>query len=240
MGKPLQLHGIVSKDASTKPAAPAHRRVAFETFEALISDYALTTDTAEIPPEILSAAAMTHHRILLAYCADHGLLPIRFGTVFSGSSAMKNAVLENVHLYETALHILSDHREYSVHLNIRQAPTEELHTPKSGRAFLSERQRGRDKRRSLAQKRQSFARCVQDNVAALAFDALRTAAPKPEKVLDVTGLFSPKALDELQWLASSLQSEALELDLSLTINGPWPAYHFDPRLFDQGAATDVA
>ena len=228
MANLLQLHGVAEKGASPAIAAPAHDILPLEGFDAIVSSYTLDTDTAKVSPDDLAGAAMTHHRILLAYCADHALLPSRFGTLFSGPSALRTAMAEHATAYVDALNVLADHREYSIELLVETRPETTPRIADSGRNFLSDRKQLRDRRRSLVQDRQSFARALCDKAASLSDHAVCLGAAKPEKLLDANLLLPTRALQELRTLAECAEAEAAALGLTLVLRGPWPAYHFDP------------
>lgn len=224
----IQLHGLVAKGAALPTESPSHQIVAFKTFDALISPYSLPSDTADMSTDDLSTAAMRHHHILLGYCSKNALLPMRFGTVFSTPAALGRAMRENGTQYEAALAMLTDLREYSVHVNVTNAPTKEPSVARDGRAFLSRKQHNRNARRDMAHNRQRFGQSFESDIAALCAQPLVHAAPKPDHVLDVTTLFSTPAVETLRHLASRAQDQASDLGLSITLKGPWPAYHFDP------------
>ena len=111
MSGDLQVHGIIEKGAKHQETAPAHWLVSFHDFDALVSASPLCADTANVPHDLLAAAAMDHHRVLLAYCRDFALLPLRFGAVFSGQNALAGTMQRHREGYAEALRVLADQRE---------------------------------------------------------------------------------------------------------------------------------
>lgn len=240
MDSVLQLHGLIEKNAPKKPAAPAHQRVAFDSFDALISPYTLATNTEDVAPDLLSAAALMHHRILLAYCGDHAVLPMRFGSVFSSRSALKAAMAEQAESSLAALRQLGDHREYAVQLIIESGPAKQTAQQTSGRAFLNQRQHLRDRRRDRAQSIRTFAQSLHAELDSLSAQPPHAGPPKPERALDVHVLIPKSDAQRLRALASSVLPRATELGVSLSVTGPWPAYHFDAALMHQSQLAHVS
>ena len=227
MSVPLQLHGIVEGNTTRHNAAPPHRLLSLPGFDIIASDYALDPDTSNVPPDELAQAAMAHHHILLAYCADHALLPMRFGTLFSNVHAMRIAMEERAAVYVDALEVLAEHREYTIEL-LNGAPEHRFPSKaESGRGFLLRSKQLRDKRRSLVTDRQAFARDLALRVAALTDHPLHQGSAKPDKILDVSLLIPHQSVQGLRAIADRATAQAADLGLTLLVRGPWPAYHFD-------------
>ena len=228
-----QLHGIIEKGAALSPAGPPHRVVAFEPFDLLVSDYTLGSDTADLPENVLTTAAMTHHEILLAYCSDFAVLPMRFGAVFSGLDALKATVKRQNTFYMDALRVLADHFEYSIQLAVDPTPLKPQPVYTSGRNFLADRLRARDNRLGLSEERQHFIQDFEAKVTAIAAQSPHVGGRNPHNIVDVTALFSKSGVHQLRALASNIAPTFQQLGLSLTIKGPWPAYHFVASLTDE-------
>ena len=233
--KLLHLHGVFAGGSTRRSSAPAHRIIALPAFNALVSDYNLDPDTAKVSPDDLADAAMSHHQILQAYCADHALLPMRFGTVFSGVTALKDAMRRDRTRSVHALHALADLREYSVEVLVSGTAALAPSVPDNGRRFLSDRKRLRDVRRNTSKDRQTFAMDLLQRIELLTTLPLHNGTAKPDKLLDLTALLSAAALETLRRLAADADARATELGLTLRIRGPWPAYHFDPDAMVQEA-----
>ena len=226
MSGDLQVHGIIEKGARQDATSPAHQLVPFREFDVLVSDYTLCLDTANVPQDLLAAAAMDHHRILLAYCRDFALLPLRFGAVFSGTNALADTMHRHEETYAEALRALADQREYTVELLVETAQVVPNTPSKDGRAFLNNRRSLRDQRRSISQNRMDIVNELRAQVTAISTRAPQHGVPKPEKALDMSVLLSPEATQKLEDLALGIQKRAAALGLRLCIKGPWPAYHF--------------
>lgn len=240
MGKMLQLHGLVERDATQGLPAPRHHIVPCGSFSALVSENTLGIDTAEIPPDVLVQAATAHHDILLAYSENHALLPIRFGTVFSGTTALLNAMEQQHKEYADALRVLSDHREYSLELISTTQPDDPNIPVTTGRSFLKNRLHARAARHSLSQDRQDFAKDLHDRVSVLAIQPSSAGTRKPDSLLKISLLLPKQALSDLRNIAAMAQVGATRLGLSLHIKGPWPAYNFVPTSTEQKAMQNAS
>ena len=230
MARFLNLHGVVDRHTPLNTAAPPHRFIALPWCAALVSDYDLDPDTAKVDPDDLAASAMTHHQILLAYCAEYPLLPLRFGTVFSGEAAVIAGLVDQSDSYANALRILSDHREYSVEL-VSGPPTQPLRpSAETGRGFLLARKGQRDQKRTATQNKQDFAQTLYKRAAGWTSYPLHLNDVKPENLLDISALLTSDGVRHMQdWLARNAE-KAAELGLSFRVRGPWPAYHITPIL----------
>ena len=236
----LQLHAVIEKNAPLRDAGPPHQIISLEKFDAVISDYDLGEDTTETLANELAAAALKHHRILLVYCADLALLPMRFGSVFSSLDALIKAMTKQKVSCLGALEILSDHREYTIELVAEQLLKPSPVPSDTGRAFLNNRMKARDQRRTLSTDRSEFAQSVQARVSNQIGRTPIIGASNAEKLLVLTAHLSPTALRLLRVLALDIQAEAKPLGVSLQIRGPWPAYHFDTSQFEYWSESDDA
>lgn len=222
----LHVHGVVEKGARHMDNAPPHWIASFHDFDAVVSDYTLCADTANVPQDVLAAAAMDYHQILLAYCRDFTLLPLRFGAVFSGEKALAAAMRRHQKEYAEALATIGDRREYTVELIAKTSEVLPLAPPKSGRAFLSNRKELRDRHQSVSRDRQSFVKELCEQLAAISAMPPHRRMTKQDKALDISVLLSPAATSRLSHMATEIEALAAKLGLCLCIKGPWPAYHF--------------
>ncbi len=233
MKQVLQLHGVVAQGSGVQSKTPPHRRVAGGPFDLLISDQEEDTFNQDQSSDTLAAAAMAHHHILLGYCADHALLPMQFGAVFSSLSALQNEMMRKAALYHKALKMLADHREYSIVIEADAASHVHNGTARDGRTFLSGKRQMRDQRRELAQNRRRYTLGVHQDLHDLSAQPPIATTLQPDKLLDVSFLVPRARLEELRSLALEGDKRAAALGLRLAIKGPWPAYHFDLEAFEQ-------
>lgn len=232
ISKTLQLHGIIEKEVTLSKEAPAHQIISLDKFDAIISSYDLGEDTAKTPPDELAAAMLKHHQVLLAYCVDYALLPMRFGSIFSGSDAIGEAMSKQTVSLIRALDTLSNHREYSIELLTEPLPKSPPAQSQTGRAFLNRRMKARNQRRNISADRREFANGVQARVSKLVGKNLGIGASNSEKLLNLTTILSPNDLHLFRELALDIQAEARAFGVSLKVMGPWPAYHFDTFQFE--------
>lgn len=240
MRKAVHLHGLLATGTPDQGSAPLHRIVALGPFDAILSDLDPATLGEDQPPEALAAAAMRHHHILQAYCADHALLPLQFGAVFSSIKAVRAAMQEKAPTYQSALRKLADHREFSVTLEDRRAPLALAPTAPNGRAFLNRKRSIRDRRRDLTKGQRLFTTELHRRISDLSAQPLHRTNPQPGRLLDVSLLASRVGQEALRHLNRVAGKQAAGLEMQLRIVGPWPAYHFDIEHIEKENAPHVA
>lgn len=224
----LLLHGLTRCDAPTPEDAPPHLRIAAGHLVALATTAATArlADAAEPPV----AEAMAHHRLLSAYAARSDVLPVRFGTAFSGRPGLSSALMAEEAVFFARLGRLSRRVEYVMTLTAGPggascAPAKPGAPPEGGRAFLAEKRALRDELRSRAARRAAFARDLPANLAPVAVD-IRQLAPRKEHLAEYALLVARKGTRELLRAAEVLAARADTLNLSLSLRGPGPCYAF--------------
>ena len=228
----LFLHGLAK---GAPPAmAPPHDQMAVEDLVVLTSP-APTSDSAEALAEL----ALRHNAILTAWAHRGPVLPLRFGTVFSGGEALQAHLSQSLTSLKSALEALGDAQEYVLRLRVvGQAAPSAAATPdvteRSGRAFLARGKAARDLRRDLSERRLALAQHLLTEARAVARQVTPAAAARPDRLLDAALLISPAQAETLTKLAQSHRNMAVELGLDLALTGPWPAYGFTMEGADVG------
>lgn len=224
----LFLHGVAAPGPA--PEAPAHHIFAMGGFMALASPAPDTTDT----PEAMAEIALRHNDILAAWCRIGPVLPLRFGTVFSGPESLHTHLAAEGKRLSQALRALGDAQEYVLRLRVAGDPVLPEEPTDSGRAFLARGRAARDLRRDLGDRRMALARQLLSEVAPLARQTSQAAAPRADRLLDAALLIDrPKAAD-LPDVTARHREAARALGLDLTLTGPWPAYGFTPEAVNVG------
>ena len=234
----IQIHGLLSVLPPRKAAAPSHDLVATGPFIAVTSPWTLTCDAGDLPTEEVAQMVLTHHGILQAYCADHALLPLRFGTVFSSIACLQETLATHAPRCADALEKLSRMREYSVQLIAQERPSASPVKAASGRDFLSRRQDARNDRRHLSQRRRAFCENLETRLSVLSAIPPGSVPLKAGRLLDMTLILTQAHRSSLQELAARYAPDAQALGLDLRITGPWPAYSFDLDSLSEEAHSD--
>jgi hypothetical protein len=222
------LHGLVPKETPHRAGSPAHNIIGCSDFDALASPAPPGLD--DLPPDMLADLALHHNAVLLAYCTDGPVLPLRFGTAFSSATAAAEHLHHAAAGHLRALRITGTFREYAIRLSVLADPPEPAQIePKSGRDFLSRGRQVRDHRRTLADRRTALALQLLSGLRDVSWQIRAAGAPKPDRLLDATLLLPPARLPALIALSGRAGPEATALGLDLHLSGPWPAYSFDPE-----------
>ncbi|MEM1428654.1 MAG: GvpL/GvpF family gas vesicle protein [Pseudomonadota bacterium] len=205
--------------------------VAGGTLQAICTDRDLALaplDDAEA--EIAAAAA--HHDHLVRLCQTRDVLPVRFGTVFSGEAPLRAHLEDNAQSYSKALEHVSGCLEFGFRIAGGQdarvtAPSAAAppSTETSGRAFLLRRRGHRDRRADLSTRRAAVLRRALRDLETTSRD-LSLAQPAAGLLLDASLLVAHPRQDHLRGMARALNGAAGEVGLSVSLLGPWPPYSF--------------
>lgn len=219
----LFLHGIAAPGPA--PEAPAHHIFALGGFMALASPAPEASDA----PEVLTEIALRHNEILAAWCRQGPVLPLRFGTVFSGAEALQAHLATEAGRLSRALAALGDAQEYVLRLRVAGDPVLPEAPAETGRAFLARGRVVRDLRRDLGDRRMALARQLLAEAQPLARQTTQAAAPRADRLLDAALLVDRACAPALPEVAARHRAQARDLGLDLTLTGPWPAYGFTPE-----------
>jgi len=220
---PLFCHGIVPAGTPPVLGVPAHERVAAGNLAALVSPFRPLDTEAEC-----ISCALMHDAILAGYLAVGPVLPIRFGTCFSGP----DAVMGQLEAHDTPmlgqLSALNGLAEYGLTVdNSGHEPSADrgasgLH---SGRAYLEARRHQRDARQI---RRAVHARAL-EQLSRLAAGLSHSQVPGPAKenglrCMSLSLLLDREAARKLSQALPAWQADVLGLQARLC--GPWPPYSF--------------
>lgn len=223
----LNLHGVVPKGTRLNTSGPPHHLVECGAVTALVSEFPDAEAFESLPPEDVANWALAHNAILMGYCADVAVLPMRVGAVFSDEAAVRAEIEERSGSFSATLTALTGIHEYAVQLSVLPDTKASSDAAGSGRDHLLQRRQDRDRRAAREQDRQALARAVLDQINALALQVEPAGAPKPDRVLDCVVLLPRDRVPILQGMIRSLGEAATALDLDLVVTGPWPPYSFD-------------
>lgn len=213
----------------------------------------------EVPEEYRPAEDMilNHHRVLKELIAEHTVLPIRFGAVFTGDAAVIEALDRRRQSFDTAfdringalewgLKIFCDREVLTRRLTGRSPEIGDLATEIAGKgegtAFFLRRRRERLAREEFEE---AVGRCLDDTARRLEARARETTAVRIQSP-EVHGDPHDMVSNQAYLVARAAQGEFLKEieDLRVAhgpygfdyrISGPWPVYSFaDGRLADDG------
>lgn len=221
----LILHGFVwAESRAPLPAAP-HRRTQIGRLVALSSEQAPTK--AQDPDEQTAlAAAFSHHKLLSAYCAEHDVLPVRFGSAFSSEGALIERVTATRGSVTAALENLADRLEFVLRVEDAKASAQsDLAQVTSGRAFLANKRDVRDAQRKRGADRKAFIERLAGAFAEVFSETLHLDPRKPA-IAALAVLVDRYMQAEFWEWAQRLSNEAEALGLKIAATGPGPAYSF--------------
>ena len=223
----ILLHGLVPRHTCQRVDAPPHEMIEVDDFRVLTS--AAPPDLEDLSPDRLADLALRHNAILLAYCADTSVLPLRFGTAFSSVEAAWAHLRTTSAAHLRALTLAGTFRDYAIRLSLQRDPSEPaLAEPLSGRDFLNRGRLVRDHRRLMIENRTTLALQLLSDLRAFCWQIKPAGAPNPDRLLDATLLLPPAHLPALHAMIDAKTAAAARLGLDLRFTGPWPVYSFDP------------
>ena len=232
-GGAFQLHGLLGADAARRADAPQHDLLSCAGMTAAVSLWPDSLDGHSAAPDVMEQRLRDHHHILLAYCGQTGVLPLRFATVFSSVPALTDTLLSRQEVPLSAYREIADLREYVLQLSVAAPPAEAATPPGTGRGFLMSRRQQRDDRQNRAQRARALAQSVETRVATIAARPPRSARPQAGRLLDLSFLIAARDVDRLAALAQEESAAAQAPGLDLLLTGPWPAYSYTfPALQD--------
>lgn len=229
------LHGLVmaTNDRSPPETSPSHTRLDCGRVMALVST--APDGIRSLDPDGVATLALRHHAILQAYCDSGAVLPMRFGSVFSSTDALRLHIAPRADQMKIALEYLDTMQEYTLRLAFADHPLPVPQPARTGREFLARGRDLRDLRHGLAERRRVLADDLSNAVRLIATRVEPAGTPRPDRALDLVMLVKADAVEHLPALAARfcVQARALGLDLALT--GPWPAYSYrlpEPEVCD--------
>jgi len=224
----LMLHGIRRAFGDPMPEAPRHQRIGFGALEAITT--AATSAAAEADTEETAArGALIHHRLLVAYQGAAGILPVRYGTAFSGAAELRAALLPREAELADALRQIEGCAEYVLSVVTLPVAPPDAAPVANGRDFLQARRASRDNRRSQQTRRRTFVAALMEDVAACTIAAVPLRLSQSDDTLARHAILADRA--RAHHLADALRARELEatsLALTLRLTGPGPCYSFVP------------
>lgn len=231
----LLLHGLQCTKALPLLHGPPHLRMAVGDLVALCTpaDPAALRAAEDGQDETaLIDGALAHDRLLRACLPTGPILPVRFGTVFSGAPALRRALQQEGPSYRRALCRIGSASEFA----LRTTLTAEAGRPAGptdgagdrdadGRTFLKARRQRRDARQRRREDRLSWAERLAARVMAIAKDSA-PARTEPDRLLSLSLLVDSRRVAALEACIAEAAAEATRLGLHLSLVGPLPAYSF--------------
>jgi hypothetical protein len=234
------LHGLIVSGDALRTDAPAHRLIAMETLQAIVSDTTLPPETSELSEDQTAQAALFHNEILVKYCEAGDVLPIRFGAAFSSDAAVVSHVASDAVQHLTMIRRLSDSKEFA----LRLVPAAQQHSkhedavaPASGRDFLTRRMTTRNNRKTISERRHTFAKALATRIGGHVSSILAAETLRADRLVDLTLLVPTANITALVSESAQLYVEARDLGLDLHMTGPWPPYSYASIEVLDGLAT---
>jgi len=171
----------------------------------------------EDPPEATETSILRHARVVEELTRTGGaVLPARFGLAFPDEVGLRRAVHENAGNLRAGLNRVRGCVELGLRVLAPEAEAQPVATG-SGGDYLRARLRETTARDRLARE-------VDDALAGLARDRVRSAPPSGEVLLTAAYLVPEGSVEEFRRALRKLEWSHPELDLVCT--GPWPPYSF--------------
>lgn len=179
----------------------------------------------------LAALVRRHDAVVRAACEQTATLPLRFGTVLSGTAAVANLLERHAGEIAELLATVAGHQEWGVRLRAdpsnapQPAPVSEP-AAASGTEYLARRRKERAQRTDHQDRLRESARQVEDALAACTRTTVRRSPPEPDVVFDAAYLVATAGTDGFLGTAERLAGELGDTGLRLETTGPWPPYSF--------------
>lgn len=176
----------------------------------------------DAPPDPEPELLWRHEAVVEALLGDGAVLPARFGTVVDGDAAVEALLARHRGTLDAQLERVRGHVELG--LRIREpAPASDgtAAAASSGRDYLL-------RRRAEVHAPRLAAAHVHESLCARASEAVTRPGRSRREVLVAAYLVPTDAVDGFVDAVRAL--ERTVPDLALVLTGPWPAYHFSPRL----------
>lgn len=181
----------------------------------------------------VSRCAMAHERVVEHFLAAPALLPTKLFTLFADDRRAIAHVTRRRKAIDAALARVAGRVEWGVRVGIdASAVASDLpaRASTSGTAFLAAKKQARDAVRERSARAIEAADGVHQALSELADDTRRRnpddVVPGSSLLLDAAYLVAAARAAGFRKKVAALAKEAAKQGLSLTLTGPWPAYHF--------------
>ncbi len=243
----LMLHGLVRDIPMEHHFKPVLRLASVHPIPGLdlIAVCSTYTEQPATDPEGEMTAALRHHDLLAQLAAATDVLPVRFGTVFSGEAALMRALEQQSSTYRDAAKRLAGKVEFALRATRQQIKERRAtHTPQgansddhraigeatptTGRGYLTRQRHLRNDRTDASARLAA----ILEKVSVLAerhSSSIAPGHPRGDRIFDLALLVPRDSAPSLQADLDVLSSDASALGVNLELLGPWPAYSFcDP------------
>ncbi|MEM9425086.1 MAG: GvpL/GvpF family gas vesicle protein [Pseudomonadota bacterium] len=223
----LLLHGIIRADAPGPPAGTlGHLRITAGELAGLarpVAAHALSAEGASPMAEVEA-----HHDLLSAYAVSSDLVPVRFGTAFSGQRAIVDMLRSEVDTHLARLARVASCVEYTLKLSrIPDRPRQAVAPgQENGRAFLKQKQKVRDAQRSLAKRRTDFVSEVLNQATDAVQNSVMVPSPSAQIIAASALLVARKTAPDLLDVLRHLSVHASACGVAVALQGPGPCYSF--------------
>ncbi|MBB5751385.1 GvpL/GvpF family gas vesicle protein [Prosthecomicrobium pneumaticum] len=203
-------------------------------------------------PEWARERVLAHQAVVTALLGTAAVLPLKFGTLFSGTAALRATIETRRTALAEALDQVRGAREWGVQLFVRQPPQAAPHAaagragPGAGAAFF---QRKREARAAEQAAAAALDRLAADSHARLARRARAAVMNRPQPAavhrrpgeMVLNGAYLVAEQDEAAWREdlAALEREAPETGADYALTGPWAPYNFTGGALGAGAGGGV-
>ena len=201
----------------------------------------------------IEAKVRAHHAVLSAALSAGGLIPFRFGVVFSDRAGVERMLEERHEEFASILADLDGKTEWAVKIYRAEdaaAPDEQpspasgdAPRPGEGREYLQRKQQDRDAQRGLRRRIVLAAEechrrlgALADRTVSLPLQASTDLGRIEEMVLHAGYLLAEERREPFHELAGRMAEHYRAEGLLVEVTGPWPPYNFVERDVSREAA----
>ncbi|WP_067726050.1 GvpL/GvpF family gas vesicle protein [Oceanobacillus damuensis] len=196
----------------------------------------------------LHQKAFHHHEALMKLYEKYPIIPMKFGTIYSGAESLKNTIDSHKPNMIELLDGITDKEEWIMkiyceadkvkdavagHNETIETKKEEIASMSPGRQYLEKRKLNQLIDQEAEKEKQTFSEKIHDELAALSVDN----EVKKNWNKDVTGrveemcwnsvyLLEKSAVEDFISVIKKLQEKWTESGWQIEVTGPWPSYHF--------------
>lgn len=206
-------------------------------------------------PSWLEQKVRLHESIVESALAKGPLLPLKFGTIFLDAGTIRSVIRRNTRRIQEALEFLRDKEEWGVKgfadpavlwaAVIRNDPTlltlsAEANTKQPGQAFFLRRRIEKTVFSKSQERQEALVREALEAIQRTVVDLTESPPLPPEAgrgetiVLNLACLVRREGVEDLLSGVEQWNRGHAEEAFRLVASGPWPPYHFVPRLDDEG------
>ncbi|MBU4270881.1 MAG: GvpL/GvpF family gas vesicle protein [Planctomycetes bacterium] len=226
------------------PIAAVISRVSLDRF----SPARLQGKTAE-DIQWLGEVAARYNEIICQAASGSAVLPLRLGTLFRSLDSLRATLVRCRSTVAEFLQQLGDRQEWGVKLYLAKLrmeampghkglpPPHYLNQPQTGTAYLTRKKAQLDGRRELRAAAYRSIQTVEQRLTGIAEHCCRIrnlsgelTGRSEEMVFNAAYLLSSSGKDEWLNALDDISRDIHDKGLLLEVSGPWPPYHFCPKL----------